>query len=65
MSARYKTITVVLPDESQHYVAEDRVTEQQIRSGDDDGVVCLAMDGEKAETIARLLNNYGSAGGRL
>lgn len=49
--------------ETQHYVARDNVTQEQILSGDDDGVACLCFSRDMAETIARLLTNYQAAGG--
>ncbi|CCF19090.1 protein of unknown function [Pseudorhizobium banfieldiae] len=65
MSTTYKTITRELGDENQYYVAEDRVTEEQIKAGDDDGVVCLCLSPDAADTIARLLTNYSRAGGTI
>lgn len=41
---------------SQFYVAEERVTAEQIKMGEDEGVLALALSQEAAEMIVDRLN---------
>jgi hypothetical protein len=57
MTAQFKSITLEHGDERQVYVVEDRVTEEQLRNGDDDGVVCLMLDPSQTEKVVEWLNS--------
>ena len=56
MTARYKSITLQHGEERQVYVTEGSVTEEQLRSGDDDGVVCLMLDESQTDNVVSWLN---------
>ena len=61
MNSRYKKIEIHFAQdhggETQVYLAEQRVTAEQIRSGDDSGVVCLCVDPSMADQLLGALNS--------
>lgn len=58
MSKKYKIISISIHDglETQHYIAESFVTEGQILSGDDSGVLCLCMSLDAAGLVLCAMN---------
>lgn len=60
MSNKYKKIEINFAQdhggETQVYLAEQRVTAEQIMSGDDAGVVCLCVDVAMADQLLGALN---------
>lgn len=59
---KYKTLSIRVPgpySETQVYIAEESVTEEQVLGGEDDGIVCLCLMPDKAELISALLNGVG------
>lgn len=62
MSNPFKVITIAHDeDELQTYVVEARVTADQVRQGNDDGVLCYCMSSETADVIASALNCTANA----
>lgn len=63
MRQRYTTLTIESGEgehrHRQEYVTLVGVTEEQIRSGDDFGVICLSLKAGYAAVLADLLNDTG------
>jgi hypothetical protein len=60
MSKKYKIISISIHEglETQHYIAEAFVTEGQILSGDDSGVLCLCMSLDAAGLVLSAMNEW-------
>lgn len=61
MTARFKSITLHHGEERQVYVTEGSVTEEQILSGDDEGVICLMLDESQTDNVVSWLNQQDEA----
>lgn len=56
MTVQFKSITVEHGDERQVYVVEDHVTEEHLRRGEDEGVICLMLDERQTDNVVTWLN---------
>ncbi|TAA54562.1 hypothetical protein [Shinella sp. JR1-6] len=57
---KYKAISVSYSNigETSHFIAEERVTEEEVRAGNDEGVVCQVLDLSLIGTMLSALNGH-------